>query len=102
MTTIKGVVKNGQILVPAPADWPEGCEVLIEPVSGPGEVGMREEDWPTTPEGIAALLRRWDQHEPLETTAEEEARWEEERRKQKESEKAAFAEDAERLRRMWE
>jgi hypothetical protein len=34
---------------------------------------MREEDWPTTPEGIAALLERWKQHEPLTFTPEERA-----------------------------
>jgi hypothetical protein len=34
---------------------------------------MREEDWPTTPEGLAELLRHWDAHEPLEMTPDEEA-----------------------------
>jgi hypothetical protein len=33
---------------------------------------MREEDWPTTSEGIAALLSRWDSHEPLDMTSDEE------------------------------
>jgi hypothetical protein len=86
MNTIKGVVRNGRIEVTAPADWPEGCEVVIEPVSGEPALGMREEDWPTTPEGIAALLKRWDEHEPLEMTPEEQAEWEAARRARKEFE----------------
>ena len=39
----------------------------------PWEPGMREEDWPTTPEGIAALLAHMDQSEPLEMATDEEA-----------------------------
>ena len=49
-------------------------------------VGMREEDWPTTPEGIAALLARMDKAEPLEVAAEEEADLAAWRKKQKEYE----------------
>ena len=63
---------------------------------------MREEDWPTTPEGIAALLKRWDELEPLEMTQEEEAQWEAIRQEENEREKARFLEDAEHLWRMWE
>ena len=33
-------------------------------------VGMREEDWPTTPEGIAALIAKMDQIEPFLTPEE--------------------------------
>jgi hypothetical protein len=36
-------------------------------------VGIREEDWPTTPEGIAALLLKMDQVQPFLTPEEEEA-----------------------------
>lgn len=64
-------------------------------------MGMREEEWPATADRVAALLARWDQHEPLETTPEEEARWKEVQRRQKEFEKATFAEEAERLRKQW-
>lgn len=103
MNAIKATVKNGQVLAAVPADWPEGSEVVIEPLaSGTDYGGMRDEDWPTTPEGIAALLKRWDALEPLEMTPEEEARWEAIRKEDKEREKARFFEDAERLRRMWE
>jgi hypothetical protein len=39
---------------------------------------MREEDWPTTPEGIAALIERMDKMEPFLTPDEQEA-WERQR-----------------------
>jgi hypothetical protein len=32
MTVIKTVVRNRRIEVSAPEDWPEGCEVIIEPL----------------------------------------------------------------------
>src|SRR3954470_9765905 len=72
MNAIKGVVKDGRIVVAVPAAGREACEVVIEPVPARPRYGMREEDWPTTPEGIAALLTRMDQIEPLEMTPEEE------------------------------
>jgi hypothetical protein len=90
MTVIKARVQNGRIEVAAPADWPEGCEVVIEPSPARPALGMCEEDWPTTPEGIAALLKRWDQQDPLELTPEEEAEWQAARKAQKEYEIANF------------
>lgn len=36
-------------------------------------IGLREQDWPTTPEGIAALLAQMDAIEPLELTPSERA-----------------------------
>ena len=38
-------------------------------------LGMREEDWPTTAEGIAALLARMDWREPVGLTPQEQAGW---------------------------
>jgi hypothetical protein len=102
MNAIKSAVKNGRVLVDVPPDWPEGWEVLIEPVPTGSALGMREEDWPTTPEGIAALLKRWDEHEPLEMTPEEEAQWQAARKAQKEREKANFLSHGDKLRGVWE
>lgn len=102
MTAITVIVKNRQVVVEVPADWPEGCEVVIEPVPTETAVGMREEDWPATPEGVAALLQRWDEREPLEMTPGEEAEWQAARRAQKEFEKATFDQRAERVRRTWQ
>ena len=67
-----------------------------------GTLGMREEDWPTTPEGIAALLARMDQIEPGWLSPEDDAAWRADLRAQREREKAEFFEDAEKARRMWE
>jgi HEAT repeat protein len=55
---------------------------------------MREEDWPTTPEGIAALLARMDQVEPGWLSPEDDAAWRATLRAQKDVEKARFFEDA--------
>ncbi len=65
MTTPQGVIQNGQIVLDKPPALPDGTRVEVLPVNeSPPALGMREEDWPTTPEGIAALLARMDQVEP--------------------------------------
>jgi len=46
MTVIKTVVRNGRIDVPAPEDWPEGCEVVIEPVGAERIEGVRQDSFP--------------------------------------------------------
>ena len=54
MPTVHGTVKNGKIVVDAPADWPEGTEVEVRPAvdddDPPGTVGPV---WDNSPEGIA-------------------------------------------------
>ena len=62
---LQGAVKNGQIVLDEPAELPEGSRVEALPVKAARPtLGMRKEDWPTTPEGIAALSARMDQVEP--------------------------------------
>jgi hypothetical protein len=102
MNTVKGVVKNGQVVLDEPAQLPEGTRVEVVPVDAAPKLGMREEDWPVTPEGIAALLARMDQVEPGWLSPEDEAAWRTALQEQKEFEKARFFEDAEKLQRMWE
>lgn len=64
MNALQGTVRHGQIVLDDPADLPEGTRVAVHPLEDPQPVlGMREEDWPATPEGIAALLARMDQVE---------------------------------------
>jgi hypothetical protein len=63
---------------------------------------MREEDWPTTAEGIAALLARMDQVEPGWLSPEDDKAWQADLRAQKQREKAEFLQDGEKLRRAWE
>jgi hypothetical protein len=103
MQTLQGTIKNGQIVLDAPAELPEGTRVEVVPVEGAQPTfGMREEDWPTTREGITALLRRMEQVEPGWLSPEDEASWRDALRAQKESEKVRFFEDADKVQRMWE
>ena len=100
MSAIRGTVKNRQILAEVPDDWPEGCEVVIEPAAAPAE--DVDEEGPATPEVIAARLALMDQLEPGWLSPEDDAAWRAALRAQKEYEKARFFEDSEKLRRMWE
>src|ERR1700690_2878583 len=103
MNALQGTIRNGQVILDAPAALPDGArgEVRsIEETRPP--LGMREEDWPTTPEGIAALLARMDQVEPGCLSPEDDAVWPARVGGQKESEKDQFSDDTEKLRRMWE
>ncbi len=66
MSALHGTIRNGQIILDAPADLPEGTRVEVSPIEVTRPtLGMREADWPATPEGIAALLARMDQVEPV-------------------------------------
>jgi hypothetical protein len=61
MTSLQGTIKNGQIILDAPTALPEGTRVEVLPIENTrASLGMREEDWPTTPEGIAVLLAQMD------------------------------------------
>ncbi|HUY31265.1 MAG TPA: hypothetical protein VMV69_00685 [Pirellulales bacterium] len=103
MNAIQGTIKNGQIVLDDPAKLPEGTRVQVVPVDAARPtLGMREEDWPTTPEGIAALLARMDQAGPGWLSPEDDAAWRAALRAQTEIEKARFFDDAEQLRGIWE
>jgi hypothetical protein len=102
MSAIKGTYKNGQVILRQPADWPEGTEVLVEPLPQEPTLGMREEDWPTDPEGIARHLALMDRIEPLEMTPEEEAAWLAARKAQKEFESANWEEHSRTIERLFE
>ena len=103
MNALQGTIKNGQIVLDAPAPLPEGTRVEVLPIEKGGPtLGMREEEWPTTPEGIAALLARMDQVAPGWLSPEDDAAWRAALREDKEVEKARFFKDAENARRTWE
>src|SRR5437667_12444580 len=100
MNALQGTMKNGQIILDTPPALPEGTRVEVLPINGARPtLGMREEDWPTTPEGMAALLARMKQVEPGWLSPEDDAAWRADLSAQKELEKAEFAEDAARLQR---
>ena len=112
MNAIKSIVKNGQISLCVPAEWPDGAEVLIRLVPTPAEddnletddlTGMTEENQGSPdPESIRRWLAEFDAIPPLQMTPAEEAAWQAARKSQREFELATFDQRAEQLRRMWE
>jgi hypothetical protein len=103
MNPITGVMRNGHVILDGPAGLPEGTRVEVLPIepSSPTR-GMREADWPTTPEGIAALLARMDQLKPGWLSPADDAAWRAALQEQKKFDKARFFDDAEKLRKGWE
>jgi hypothetical protein len=101
MGAIRGRLIDGKVVLDTPAEWPEGTEVLVEPAEEYVGVGMREEDWPTTPEGIADLIARVDRIEPF-LTPEEDAEWRKALARQKAWEVAHWEEHNEKLRKLFE
>jgi hypothetical protein len=110
MQAITGIVKDGQIIPNEPADWPNGTRVRIEPMPTPeeavapdgGQNGWSEDPQEDDAESVARWLAAFDAIPPLQMTPDEEAEWQAARAAQRELEKRAFVERAERLRGMWE
>ena len=69
-TVITGTYRGGRIELDESVDWPEGRRVSV--VAESATLGLREEEWPDTPENRAEILRRMEAVEPLELTAEDE------------------------------
>ena len=103
MNAMQGTMKNGHIVLDVPGGFPDGTRVEVLPlnVARPA-LGMREDDWPTTPEGISDLLARMDQVGPGWLSLEDDAAWRADLAAQKELEKAQFQSDAEKLKKVWE
>jgi hypothetical protein len=97
MTIITATIREGRLEVAVPADWPDGTEVAVYPLSRRGE----GEDDAMTAEEIARTLSAMDQMEPLEMSEAEREAWEAELEGRKRREKAGFIEHAETLRRAW-
>lgn len=103
MNALQGTIKNGQIILDFPVALPEGTRVEVLPMNESlPTCGMREEDWPTTPEGIAALVARMDLVEPGWLSPEDDAAWRATLRQEKEADKAKFMHDAGSLSRIWQ
>lgn len=76
MMSIKATWKGGRIVPNEPADWPEGCELVVEPLAAAeSRIGLDESEWRDDP----ASRDDWDAWiqtiEPLEFSPEEEARF---------------------------
>jgi len=104
LNSLHGTIRNGQIVLDAPAMLPEGTRVEVLPLSEPivASVGLREDQWPSTPEEIAGHLARMDLVGPGWLSPEDEAAWRAALREQREQDKAAFMSDADRLRDAWQ
>lgn len=73
MSTVSGRYHDGKVILDSTIDWADGLPVKVSP--SVEKIGMTEEEWPTTPEGIEELIRRMESFEPVELTPEEEAEW---------------------------
>jgi hypothetical protein len=74
MTAIKGILKNGHIELKVPPEWPEGCEVVVEPLAMLNvPIGLDESAWSNDPASLADWEAWLPTIEPLELTPEEEA-----------------------------
>src|SRR5580704_15874953 len=65
MHAIKAIWTNGRILPSEPVDWPEGSELLVEPVAKSGKIGLGESEWRDDPESIAAWIAAVEKIEPM-------------------------------------
>ncbi len=84
MILLKGVIQHGQVVLPRPAELPDGTEVTVLSHEHGGTLGIPDSEWPTDPEGIAQLVTHMERVEPFEMTPEEEADLEAWRQKVKE------------------
>lgn len=95
MTTITATVRGGRIEVAEPINLPDGTELRIP-------LPEAEPDAPMSAAEIARVVSAMDRMERVERTDAERAAWDAERAAQREREKADFAAEGERLKRMWD
>ena len=65
MHAIRAIWTNGKIVPEEPVDWPEGSELLVEPIFEGEKTGLTEEEWQDDPESIAAWIEAVNKIEPL-------------------------------------
>jgi hypothetical protein len=73
MMLLKGIIENGQVVLPQPANLPDGTAVTVLPHEPGKTLGLPDEEWPTSPDDIAAMLARIDRLEPFDMSPAEEA-----------------------------
>lgn len=82
MNAIKAIWTQGQIVPAEPVDWPEGSELVVEPIGAQNaDVGLSEAQWRDDPEAIAAWISAVERIEPLVWAAGEEEEHERHRAK---------------------
>ena len=73
MVMLKGIVRNGHITLNEPTDLPDGTEVTLLTRDADDCIGIPDDQWPTTPEGIAQLVAEIEALEPFDMTPDEES-----------------------------
>jgi hypothetical protein len=74
MNAIKAVWKDGRIIPEEPVNWPDGCDLVVEPVaSHTARIGIDESEWRDDEAGLSEWSNWLKTIEPLEFTPEEEA-----------------------------
>jgi hypothetical protein len=75
LNSIRATIKDRKLELPAPPDWPDGTEVVIEPSGAPSpKIGLDESEWRGDAEALADWAAWMRTIEPLEFTPEEAAR----------------------------
>ena len=97
LSTLKGIIHNGQVVLPQPTDLPEGTEVVVVPVG----LGLATDDESGSDDEIARTLTAMDAVEPFEMSDDERDAISRDRQARKEWDKAHFNERSEQLRGMW-
>jgi len=65
MNAIKATWTNGQIVPAEPVNWPEGSELVVEPIApNAAKTGLTEDQWRDDPESIADWVAAVEQIEP--------------------------------------
>ncbi len=65
MTSIRTIVHDRKIEVPAPDDVPDGTEVVVEVSPAREKIGLDDSEWDNSPEGIALWLAWLNTLEPI-------------------------------------
>jgi hypothetical protein len=72
MNAIKATWVNGQIVPVEPVDWPEGSELVVEPMTAHAEkIGLDESEWRDDADALAEWEAWLPTIEPLALTFEE-------------------------------
>jgi hypothetical protein len=73
MPAVNAIWKGGQIILDQQVDWPEGCELRIEPQSPALIAGMTEEQQADDPESVARWIAEFNSIPAISMSAEDEA-----------------------------
>jgi hypothetical protein len=73
MRAIKATWTNGRILPSEPVNWPEGSELLVEPVVASDKIGLDESEWRDDEASLADWQAWLPTVEALELTPDEQA-----------------------------